>query len=110
MKIKTFLVMAMALVFAPLALAEVATETITTASSLDLVGLATLLFGDNGPVVIGWVSFFLVLWSQLRQLIPATWLAWLPSPLVTLLEWFASNLGKSANHIDNNPKAVKKMK
>lgn len=79
-------------------------------ATIDLVGLATQLFGDNGPVVIGWVSFALVLWSQLRQLIPATWLAWLPGPLVTLLEWLASNLGKSANHIDNDPKAVKKMK
>ncbi len=101
-------------VFAPFAVAEVVQAVATAPAvidpAVDLVGLITVLFGDNAPAIIGWVSFALVLWSQLRQVIPARWLAWLPGPVVTLLEWLASNLGQSANHFENNPNMLKKMK
>lgn len=92
----------------PSALASV--DAAVVESSFDLLGLATILFGDNAPVMIGWISFALVVWSQLRQLIPARWLALLPAPIVTVLEWLASNLGQSANHFENNPNLIKKMK
>lgn len=106
MKVLTFFAVALMCVFAPFTFAaDIITETTPT-----LVDFAVLLFGDNAPSIIGWLSFTLLVWSQLRQLIPARWLAWLPAPIVTLLEWLASNLGQSSNHFENNPNLIKKMK
>ncbi|KYO58418.1 hypothetical protein [Vibrio parahaemolyticus] len=63
-----------------------------------------VLFGETGKQIVFWVSIVLVLWSQLRQLIPPEWIAKLPEWLINVLEFLAANKGQSANESYLDPK------
>ncbi|WP_305817533.1 hypothetical protein [Photobacterium leiognathi] len=76
----------------------------------ELTPLVHSLFGDNTDAVLGWAAFVVVLWSQLRQLIPPRWLAKLPRWLVALLEFLAANNGTSRNERVNDPRDIKANK
>ena len=92
-------------VMSPLALASGAAP-----PTFDWVALLRSLFGERGEYIAAWVSVVLVVWSQVRQLLPPAWLAKLPHWLIELLEFLAANKGKASNDLYNNPKYIKQSK
>ncbi|OCH31824.1 hypothetical protein A6E13_16515 [Aliivibrio fischeri] len=76
----------------------------------DWMALLTTLFGEYGQAIGGWIAVGLVVWSQVRQLIPPSWLAKLPDWLITLIEWLAANKGTASNDLGNDPKHIKRVK
>ncbi|WP_131800106.1 hypothetical protein [Enterovibrio norvegicus] len=68
------------------------------------------LFGETGQAVVFWASLVLVLWSQVRQIIPPQWLAKLPTWVINLLEYLAANKGRAANDLALNPAWQRKQK
>ncbi|EPX4144422.1 hypothetical protein ACW0FS_004100 [Vibrio vulnificus] len=77
---------------------------------VDWVTLLAVLFGEHGKTIAGWVSVVLVVWSQVRQLIPPQWMAKLPNWLIDVLEFLAANKGKAGNEAWNDPKHIKRVK
>lgn len=69
-----------------------------------------VLFGETGKQIVFWVSIVLVLWSQLRQLIPPEWIAKLPEWLINVLEFLAANKGRANNELINDPRHIKRVK
>ncbi|UPR55293.1 hypothetical protein ITG09_24270 (plasmid) [Vibrio cyclitrophicus] len=76
---------------------------------VDWVTLLTVFGGEYGKVIAAWVSVALVVWSQVRQLIPPEWMAKLPTWLITLLEFLAANKGRASNELINDPKHIKRV-
>lgn len=99
---KMIAIMAVMLV-APLAMAS-------TGDPVGWANLLTGLFGETGAAIVTVVSIVLAVWSQVRQLIPATWLAKLPTWLIDLLEWLAANKGKAKNESFHDPKLAKRTR
>lgn len=77
---------------------------------VDWITLLTVFGGEYGKVIAAWVSVALVVWSQVRQLIPPQWLAKLPTWLIDVLEFLAANKGKAGNEVWNDPKHFKQAK
>ncbi|MBD6967800.1 hypothetical protein G4170_14770 [Vibrio parahaemolyticus] len=77
---------------------------------VDWVTLLAVLFGEHGKTIAAWVSVVLVVWSQVRQLIPPQWMAKLPNWLIDVLEFLAANKGKAGNEAWNDPKHIKRVK
>ncbi len=98
-----YLFMVMLFFISPFALASDAAQV-----SFDLIGLIQSIAGESAPVWIGWISFVLVIWSQLRQLISPTLIARLPRWVIWVLEFAAANFGKSRNDYLQDPLTYKK--
>ncbi|MBT2925321.1 hypothetical protein PN39_05455 [Vibrio anguillarum] len=77
---------------------------------VDWVTLLAVLFGEHGKTIAAWVSVVLVIWSQVRQLIPPEWMAKLPTWLITFLEFLAANKGRASNELINDPQHIKRVK
>ena len=58
----------------------------------------------NAAVVAGFA------WAQVRQLIPAEWMAKLPTRLIVILEFVAANRGSANNDLFHNPCYYKRKK
>ncbi|EGQ7854384.1 hypothetical protein ABMX64_20145 [Vibrio vulnificus] len=76
----------------------------------DWASVLTALFGEHGKAIAAWVSVALVIWSQVRQLIPPSWMAKLPNWLIDLLEFLAANKGTASNEAWYDPKHLKRVK
>ncbi len=98
MKFVTLLIL---VCLAPFAMAATATP------EFDWAALLSGLFGETGKAIAGWIGFGLVVWSQLRQIIPAKYLAKLPDWVIDVLEFLAANKGQAANDMTNDPRYVK---
>lgn len=75
------------------------------AEALTLSQQLLALFGAQPWIM--WVGVALLIFKTLRPLMPATWLAKLPSWLLTALDFLADNWGHSKNAEHADPKAVK---
>ncbi|ENM3832832.1 hypothetical protein LH205_003218 [Vibrio cholerae] len=89
---------------------EVAALAAESVPGVDLIALIQAFAGESAPVWIGWISFVLVIWSQLRQLISPTLIARLPRWVIWVLEFAAANFGKSRNDYLQDPLTYKKRK
>ncbi|WP_136487861.1 hypothetical protein [Vibrio sp. H11] len=103
---KKWLCLVTMVLFTPFALASA--EVADPALTFDWPMVLTTLLGDTGQVIALWVTGFLVIWSQLRQLIPPKWLAKLPTWLIAFLEFLAANRGTATNDVFNDPLHHKK--
>ncbi|AQS36610.1 hypothetical protein Sps_01444 [Shewanella psychrophila] len=83
-------------------------EPLVTEPAIDLVPIITALLGDKATAVIVIVSIIGFVWAQLRQLIPAEYMAKLPGWLIWYLELLAANKGKAGNASSNSPEHLKK--
>ncbi|MDW2204311.1 hypothetical protein R7007_21820 [Vibrio sp. 1636] len=101
-----YLFMVIFLMITPIAYASSGVEPVPV---FDWVALLITLFGEHGQVIAAWVSVALVIWSQVRQLIPPAWLAKLPNWLIDVLEFLAANKGKAGNESWNDPKHIKRV-
>lgn len=102
-----YLFMIIFLVITPLSFAS------TTASEVPIFDWAALLItllGENGKLIVAWLSVILVIWAQVRQLIPASWMAKLPVFLINLLEFLAANNGQARNEALNDPIQIKRAR
>ncbi|WP_412497276.1 hypothetical protein [Vibrio fluvialis] len=95
--------------FAPFVMAnQEVTDVAQNAMVFDWSTALALVLGETGQVIALWVTGFLVVWSQVRQVIPPKWLAKLPGWLIALLEFLAANRGTAANDVFNDPLHHKK--
>ncbi|EGQ7740910.1 MULTISPECIES: hypothetical protein [unclassified Vibrio] len=90
--------------------AAIASGAVPEVPPFDWFAFLVAAFGEHGKVIAAWVSALLVVWSQVRQLIPPEWMAKLPNWLIDLLEFLAANKGKAANEAWNDPKHIKRVK
>lgn len=91
-----------------LSVSAFAVEPLVTEPAIALVPIITALLGDKAAAVIVIVSVIGFAWAQLRQLIPAEYMAKLPGWLIWCLELFAANKGKAGNASSNSPEHLKK--
>lgn len=91
------------MVIAPAAMAS-------TDPAIDIPALLTLVLGDKAASIVVVISVVGYLWAQCRQLIPARYLAKLPTWLITGLELLAANKGQAANELDKDPRHVKRVR
>lgn len=71
--------------------------------------IINLLFPQKAKEIIGILSLCLVVWTQLRALIPPKYLAKLPKPIIFLLEILAGNTHNAANAYHKDPIHLRKM-
>lgn len=83
-------------------------EPVVTEPAIDLVPILTALLGDKAAMVLVVVSVVGYTWAQVRQLIPADYMAKLPKWVIWCLELLAANKGKAKNVAANRPEHVKK--
>ncbi|HIF9260444.1 TPA: hypothetical protein ACX6S2_003456 [Photobacterium damselae] len=74
----------------------------------EVMSILQMFLGDDAEKWAAWLAVVLVVWTQLRQIIPPSWLAKLPMPLIVLLETLAGNRGLSRNERLTDPRQLKR--
>lgn len=74
----------------------------------EAMALIQMLGGEHASKVVAAIGVTGYAWAQLRQFIPARWLAKLPNWAIRFLETAAANRGQSRNNHFVDPQALKR--